>query len=156
VSPLTNTLRWSVFSRRTMSSPRSVANQSSGSEEEMPLSKQDKDIGEHIIYAHLLFDDQARASKAVNSLPLRDHDIGAKHTDRISPKQKNVPKPFHVSSPRRGISPARPPVAIVELIRSPRKNITFRRIKPLTIAFRQSPLIRLKPWRGWLVLRART
>jgi hypothetical protein len=58
----------------------------------MPLSKQDKDIGEHIIYAHLLFDDQARASKAVNSLPLRDHDIGAKHTDRISPKQKKCPQ----------------------------------------------------------------
>jgi hypothetical protein len=60
----------------------------------MPLSKQDKDIGEHIIYAHLLFDDQARASKAVNSLPLRDHDIGAKHTDRISPKQKMSPNRF--------------------------------------------------------------
>jgi hypothetical protein len=42
------------------------------------------------------------------------------------------------------------------LHRSPRKNITFRGIKPLTIAFRQSPLIRLKPWRGWLVLHART
>jgi hypothetical protein len=99
-SPTSVQLQDSASSNSHSSSPRSVANESHGPDE-VP-SKQD--IGEHI-YAQLFFDDQARASKAVNSL--RDQDNTAKHTERASLKA-NVPKPFHVSSPSRHISPARP------------------------------------------------
>jgi hypothetical protein len=99
-SPVSVQLQDSSSSNSHSSSPRSVANESHGPDE-VP-SKQD--IGEHI-YAQLFFDDQARASKAVNSL--RDQDTSAKHTER-TPLKTNVPKPFHVSSPSRHISPARP------------------------------------------------
>ena len=99
-SPVSVQLQDSSSSNSHSSSPRSVANESHGPDE-VP-SKQD--IGEHI-YAQLFFDDQARASKAVNSL--RDQDTSAKQTER-KPLKTNVPKPFHVSSPSRHISPARP------------------------------------------------
>lgn len=99
-SPVSVQLQDSSSSNSQSSSPRSVANESRGPDE-VP-SKQD--IGEHI-YAQLFFDDQARASKAVNSL--RDQVTSAKHTERMAQKT-NVPKPFHVSSPSRHISPARP------------------------------------------------
>jgi hypothetical protein len=99
-SPASVQLQESSSSNSHASSPRSVANEEHGPDE-VP-SKQD--IGEHI-YAQLFFDDQARASKAVNSL--RDQEKTTKHTERLSLKT-NVPKPFHVSSPSRRISPARP------------------------------------------------
>jgi hypothetical protein len=99
-SPASVQLQTSSSSNSHSSSPRSVANESQGPDEVPPK----QDIGEHI-YAQLFFDDQARASKAVNSL--RDQDPSAKHTER-TPLKTNVPKPFHVSSPSRHISPARP------------------------------------------------
>lgn len=70
-----------------------------------------QDLGEHI-YAQLFFDDQARASKAVSSL--RDLEAVKSTTEKTSPSCKNVPKPFHVSSPHRVIptvTPARPVTA---------------------------------------------
>jgi hypothetical protein len=100
-SPVSVQLQDSSSSNSHSSSPRSVANESHHGADEVP-SKQD--IGEHI-YAQLFFDDQARASKAVNSV--RDQDTSAKPTER-TPLKTNVPKPFHVSSPSGHISPARP------------------------------------------------
>jgi hypothetical protein len=100
-SPASVQLQDSSSSNSHSSSPRSVANESHHGPDEVP-SKQD--IGEHI-YAQLFFDDQARASKAVNSV--RDQDTSAKQTER-TPLKTNVPKPFHVSSPSGHISPARP------------------------------------------------